>query len=74
MHFNVLNLHCLKKVTSLMLQMASSDHLLQQSVAAELIVFSVSKYERAANMIKHGLVSNFQKNFFLFIMSFFSQC
>ncbi|KAL3103383.1 hypothetical protein niasHS_002569 [Heterodera schachtii] len=43
------------QITEVMLQMASSDDFLQQSVAAELIVLSVSKYERATNMIKQGL-------------------
>ncbi|KAL3118992.1 hypothetical protein niasHT_003775 [Heterodera trifolii] len=43
------------QITEVMLQMASSDDSLQQSVAAELIVLSVSKYERATNMIKQGL-------------------
>jgi hypothetical protein len=45
------------QVTAIMLQMATSDDRLQQSLAAELIVLSVSKYERATALIKQGLVS-----------------
>lgn len=52
-----INLVTSEQVTAIMLKMASSDDSLQQSIAAELIVCSVSKYERATNMIKHGLVS-----------------
>jgi hypothetical protein len=40
-----------------MLQMASEEEdRLQKSLAAELIVLSVSKYERATALIKQGLV------------------
>lgn len=43
-------------ITSMMLEMAASDDdPLQQSVAAELIVLSVSKHERATALIKNGL-------------------
>uniref|UniRef100_A0A915DSP8 UNC-45/Cro1/She4 central domain-containing protein n=1 Tax=Ditylenchus dipsaci TaxID=166011 RepID=A0A915DSP8_9BILA len=42
-------------ITNMMLQMAASDDPLQQSVAAELIVLSVSKHERATAIIKTGM-------------------
>uniref|UniRef100_A0A914HYB2 Metalloendopeptidase n=1 Tax=Globodera rostochiensis TaxID=31243 RepID=A0A914HYB2_GLORO len=50
-----INLVTNDRVTAIMLQMAADDDFIQQSVAAELIVLSVSKYERATNMIKQGL-------------------
>ncbi|KAI1716556.1 myosin-binding striated muscle assembly central domain-containing protein [Ditylenchus destructor] len=42
-------------VTNIMLQMAASGDSLEQSIAAELIVLSVSKHERATAIIKTGL-------------------
>lgn len=51
-----LNLITNDQVTIVMLQMASEEEdRLQQSLAAELIVLSVSKYERATALIKQGL-------------------
>uniref|UniRef100_A0A915MBV5 UNC-45/Cro1/She4 central domain-containing protein n=1 Tax=Meloidogyne javanica TaxID=6303 RepID=A0A915MBV5_MELJA len=45
------------KITGIMLSMADVENVdnLQQSLAVELIVLSVSKYERATALIKHGL-------------------
>ncbi|CAD6190352.1 unnamed protein product [Caenorhabditis auriculariae] len=42
-------------ITALMMQMASSDDKLMQSVAAELIVCTVSKHERATTILKVGV-------------------
>jgi len=55
------------KITGIMLSMADVENgdNLQQSLAVELIVLSVSKYERATALIKHGLVCLFLFNFFL---------
>ncbi|CAI5445814.1 unnamed protein product [Caenorhabditis angaria] len=50
-----LNLVTNDQVTAVMLQMASSENLLMQSVAAELIVATVSKHERATTMLKVGI-------------------
>lgn len=46
------------KITGIMLSMADVENgdNLQQSLAVELIVLSVSKYERATALIKQGLV------------------
>ncbi|KAK5975120.1 Protein unc-45 B [Trichostrongylus colubriformis] len=43
------------QVTALMLQMAASPNHLMQSVAAELIVMTVVKHERATSILKVGL-------------------
>ncbi|GMT03836.1 hypothetical protein PENTCL1PPCAC_26010, partial [Pristionchus entomophagus] len=43
------------QITAMMLHMAASEDLLLQSVAAELIVLSVVKHERASNILKNGL-------------------
>ncbi|CAJ0571281.1 unnamed protein product, partial [Mesorhabditis spiculigera] len=43
------------QVTAMMLHMAGSDDLLLQGVAAELIVMTVSKHERATAMLKVGV-------------------
>ncbi|PIO77194.1 tetratricopeptide repeat protein [Teladorsagia circumcincta] len=43
------------QVTAVMLQMAASSNLLMQSVAAELIVMTVVKHERATSILKVGL-------------------
>ncbi|GMR33986.1 hypothetical protein PMAYCL1PPCAC_04181 [Pristionchus mayeri] len=43
------------QITAMMLQMAASEDLALQSVAAELIVLSVVKHERASNILKNGL-------------------
>lgn len=40
------------KITAMMLEMAGSDDHLQQSIAAELIVHTVSKHERATTILK----------------------
>ncbi|KAI6209433.1 Protein unc-45-like protein B [Aphelenchoides besseyi] len=42
-------------ITALMLQMAASEDKLQQSVATELIVQTVSKHERAVSIIANGI-------------------
>uniref|UniRef100_A0A914ZCE2 UNC-45/Cro1/She4 central domain-containing protein n=1 Tax=Panagrolaimus superbus TaxID=310955 RepID=A0A914ZCE2_9BILA len=44
-----------EEVTAVMLQMASSDDHLNQSLAAELIVQTVSKHERATKLLQVGL-------------------
>ncbi|CAB3403390.1 unnamed protein product [Caenorhabditis bovis] len=43
------------QVTAVMLQMASSENQLMQQIAAELIVCTVSKHERATTMLKVGI-------------------
>ncbi|GMT34769.1 hypothetical protein PFISCL1PPCAC_26066, partial [Pristionchus fissidentatus] len=43
------------QITAMMLQMASGEDKVLQSVAAELIVLSVVKHERASNILKNGL-------------------
>ena len=54
------NLLTNEKVTGIMLEMADDNNdFLQQSLAVELIVLSVSKYERATALIKQGLVCVF---------------
>ncbi|VDO41133.1 unnamed protein product [Onchocerca flexuosa] len=50
-----LNLVTNDQITALMLEMASSDDNLQQSTAAELIVHTVSKHERATTILKFGI-------------------
>uniref|UniRef100_A0A158Q8D0 Protein unc-45 homolog B n=1 Tax=Elaeophora elaphi TaxID=1147741 RepID=A0A158Q8D0_9BILA len=50
-----LNLVTNDQITNLMLEMASSDDNLQQSTAAELIVHTVSKHERATTILKFGI-------------------
>jgi protein unc-45 len=50
-----INLVTNEQVTAIMLQMASSDDLLHQSLAAELIVAAIAKYERATTILKIGL-------------------
>uniref|UniRef100_A0A1I7XFW3 UNC45-central domain-containing protein n=1 Tax=Heterorhabditis bacteriophora TaxID=37862 RepID=A0A1I7XFW3_HETBA len=50
-----LNLVTNDQVTAIMLQMADSDDHLMQSVAAELIVMTVSKHERATSILKVGI-------------------
>uniref|UniRef100_A0A8R1E4Q9 TPR_REGION domain-containing protein n=1 Tax=Caenorhabditis japonica TaxID=281687 RepID=A0A8R1E4Q9_CAEJA len=50
-----LNLITNDQLTPIMLQMASSDNHLMQGIAAELIVATVSKHERALNMLKVGI-------------------
>lgn len=49
-----MNLVTNDQVTAIMMQMASSDDRLMQSVAAELIVQTVSKHERATSILKVG--------------------
>jgi protein unc-45 len=56
------NLIANDQVTAIMLQMAESGNKLEQSLAAELIVLSVSKYERATALIKNGLVCLIESN------------
>ncbi|EJD75017.1 UNC-45 protein [Loa loa] len=50
-----INLVTNDQITALMLEMASSDDNLQQSTAAELIVHTVSKHERATTILKFGI-------------------
>ncbi|VDO33014.1 unnamed protein product [Brugia timori] len=50
-----INLVTNDRVTALMLEMASSNDSLQQSTAAELIVHTVSKHERATTILKFGI-------------------
>ncbi|VDM66407.1 unnamed protein product [Strongylus vulgaris] len=50
-----INLVTNDQVTALMLQMAASSNLLMQSVAAELIVMTVVKHERATSILKVGV-------------------
>uniref|UniRef100_A0A0N5AQ81 Protein unc-45 homolog B n=1 Tax=Syphacia muris TaxID=451379 RepID=A0A0N5AQ81_9BILA len=50
-----INLVTNEQITAMMLQMAGSDDKLQQSVAAELIVQTVSKHERATTILKLGV-------------------
>ncbi|VDM10517.1 unnamed protein product [Wuchereria bancrofti] len=50
-----INLVTNDQVTALMFEMASSDDSLQQSTAAELIVHTVSKHERATTILKFGI-------------------
>lgn len=50
-----LNLITNDQLTVLMLQMAASENILMQGIAAELIVATVSKHERAVNMLKVGI-------------------
>ncbi|CAI2349049.1 unnamed protein product [Caenorhabditis sp. 36 PRJEB53466] len=50
-----LNLITNDQLTVVMLQMASSENILMQGIAAELIVATVSKHERAVSMLKVGL-------------------
>ncbi|KAM3728902.1 Protein unc-45 [Dirofilaria immitis] len=50
-----INLVTNDRITALMLEMASSDNSLQQSIAAELIVHTVSKHERATTILKFGI-------------------
>ncbi|KHJ93131.1 hypothetical protein OESDEN_06965 [Oesophagostomum dentatum] len=50
-----INLVTNDQVTALMLQMAASSNLLMQSVAAELIVMTVVKHERATSILKVGI-------------------
>lgn len=40
------------RITAMMLEMAAADDKLQQSTAAELIVHTVSKHERATTILK----------------------
>lgn len=49
-----INLVTNDQVTAIMMMMAGSDDHLMQSVAAELIVQTVSKHERATNILKVG--------------------
>ncbi|KAF8383598.1 hypothetical protein PRIPAC_72740 [Pristionchus pacificus] len=42
------------QITAMMLHMAASEDLILQAVAAELIVLSVVKHERASSMLKNG--------------------
>uniref|UniRef100_A0A915Q3F6 Protein unc-45 homolog B n=1 Tax=Setaria digitata TaxID=48799 RepID=A0A915Q3F6_9BILA len=50
-----INLVTNDRITALMLEMATSDDKLQQSTAAELIVHTVSKHERATTILKFGI-------------------
>ncbi|EPB73782.1 tetratricopeptide repeat protein [Ancylostoma ceylanicum] len=50
-----INLVTNDQVTAVMLQMAASDNHLMQSVAAELIVMTVVKHERATSILKVGV-------------------
>ena len=47
-----INLVTNDKITAMMLEMAGSDDNLQQAIAAELIVQTVSKHERATTILK----------------------
>ncbi|CAI4222179.1 unnamed protein product [Auanema sp. JU1783] len=50
-----MNLVTNDQITAMMMQMAASEHKLMQSVAAELIVMTVSKHERATAILKVGI-------------------
>ena len=47
-----LNLVTNDQVTAVMMQMAASDDHIMQGIAAELIVMTVSKHERATSILK----------------------
>ncbi|TKR96833.1 hypothetical protein L596_010795 [Steinernema carpocapsae] len=50
-----MNLVTNDEILAMMLKMAASDDRVQQGIAAELIVQTVSKHERATTMLKYGV-------------------